>query len=323
MVRNALAFLGRHAPKTYAASIFLGLALPWLAAAFRPLLPFTITLLIALAFARADLGGVRRGFARPLQLSAAFLYSTLAMPVLMLAVVTVIGRDALDPGLLLGLALIAAAPPLMASPVYAALLGFENSLILTLLVAGMAVTPLIAPPLAGLVAGAAVPIDAAALSLRLVVMLGSAALLAVLIRRVVGAARLAAVKLELDGFNVLMFFVFAVAAMDGVLALTLADPGRTALYVAASFAVTAAGLCLTLVALRWLGPAAAFTVALGVALRNTGLLVAPMGQAIPADAYLFFSILQFPIYMAPLLIEPLARMVLGRADTRVAPPPPQ
>ena len=67
----------------------------------------------------------------------------------------------------------------------------------------------------------------------------------------------------------------------------------------------------------------AFVLALGVGLRNTGLLVAPMGAAIPDTAFLFFSLLQFPIYMAPLIVEPLARLIVGRIGRDVAPPPPQ
>ncbi len=38
-----------------------------------------------------------------------------------------------------------------------------------------------------------------------------------------GLPRLQAVKLELDGLGVLMFFLFAIAAMDGVLEATLRE----------------------------------------------------------------------------------------------------
>jgi hypothetical protein len=44
-------------------------------------------------------------------------------------------------------------------------------------------------------------------------------------------------------------------------------------------------------------------------MRNTGLLIIAMGAACPPDTYLFFSLLQFPIYCAPLAVAPLARLV--------------
>ncbi len=322
-LRSGLAFLGRHATRTYAASIFLGLALPWLAEAFRPFLPVTIVTFIMLSFARADLGGIRRGISRPGRLALVILWSTLAMPVLIAALLVLVGRESLDPGLLLGLSLIAAAPPLMASPVYATILGFEASGALITLVIGMVMTPFISPPLASFIAGTAIPIDPVVLSLRLAGLLGLATLLAVLLRRFAGLDRLARYKPEIDGIGVVCFFVFAIAAMDGVIALTMADPWRTALYLAVSFAVCTAGFLATLFVMAWIGRGEAFVLALGVGLRNTGLLVAPMGAAIPDTAFLFFSLLQFPIYMAPLIVEPLAKLVVGRARHDVAPPPPQ
>ncbi len=322
-LRSALAFLGHNATRTYAASIFLGLALPWLASAVRPLLPVTIVIIVGITFARADLSGLRRAVAQPGRLATALIWSTLAMPVLIGTAVLAIGREAFDPGLLLGLSLIAAAPPLMAAPVYAALLGFESSLVLTLLVSGMAVTPLLAPPMASLIAGAAVPLDPASLALRLAILLGLAGGLAIAIRRLAGPAKLKAAKIEIDGLIIFLFFIFAIAAMDGVLALTIANPWRTLLYTAVAFAVTGIGFGVTLVALRWMGADQAFAVGIGIGLRNTGLLVAPLGAAMPPDGYLFFSILQFPIYLAPLIVAPLAAMTLGKSATRVAPPPPQ
>ena len=38
-----------------------------------------------------------------------------------------------------------------------------------------------------------------------------------------------------------------------------------------------------------------------------------MGAACPPNTYLFFSLLQFPIYFAPLVVGPLARLILRRA----------
>lgn len=323
-LRHLLRLLGRHAPLAYAASLVVGLCLPWLAAGVRPLLPVTIVCMIGLTFARANLANVGAGLRRPLRVLAALAFSTLAMPLLMALLILVLGRGALDVGVLMGFALIAAAPPLQSAPIYAALLGFDNSLVLTVLVAGMALVPVTAPPLASFITGADLPIDPAILSWRLVALLATAAIIALSLRRFVGQGRMMRWRVEFDGLNVVFFFIFAVAAMDGVLPLTLADPLRSLIYLAICFAVSAAGFLVALFVMRWLGRHDAFTLALGIGFRNTGLLVAPLGAAIPKEGYLFFSLLQFPIYLVPLLLGPLARLIMRQTqgtvpDSPVAP----
>ena len=57
--RLLLQRLGQHAAAAYAISIFLGLALPQLAAALRPAIPVTIFIFIMLAFARMNLPGIK------------------------------------------------------------------------------------------------------------------------------------------------------------------------------------------------------------------------------------------------------------------------
>lgn len=310
---RALTVLGRHGAAGFAVSIFMGLALPWLAEAFRPLLPVTIFLFVTLSFARADFSGLARVARQPLRLAAAAGWASVAMPILTGLLLAAIGRGAVEPGLLLGIALIAAAPPLMGVPAYASLLGIDNSLGIAVLVLTMATTPFIAPPLASFIAGEAVPLDPFVLGLRLLGLLGGAGMACLVLRRVAGVERLRRWRHPLDGVNVLIYFVFAIAAMDGVIDATAADPWRTVLYLAigCSFAVT--GLGITMVAMsRPLGGPDSFVLGLGTGMRNTGLLVSAMGAACPPDTYLFFALLQFPIYLAPLLVQPLARLVLAR-----------
>jgi BASS family bile acid:Na+ symporter len=305
-----LAAIGRHGAIGFAASIFLGLALPGLANTMRPVLPVTIFCFVTLAFARANLGGVRRVMSRPLPFLGALAWITFGLPLLIEIGLAVVGRDAVGPGLLLGLALVAAAPPLMGFPVYAALLGLDNSLGMALLVVTMAVTPLLAPPLAGFIAGEAVPLDPMTLGLRLFLLLGGSLVGCLVVRRVVGVQRLAARKSVFDGINVVIYFIFAIAAMDGVIDAARATPGKVAGFLAVSFALAGTGFAAAQLVMRWLGRSEAFVLGLGTGMRNSGLLVAALGAACPPDTYLFFSLLQIPIYCAPLLVSPLARIMV-------------
>jgi BASS family bile acid:Na+ symporter len=305
-----LAVVGRHGPAGFAASIFLGLALPGLANTMRPMLPVTIFCFVTLAFARANFDGVKRVVSRPLPFLGALVWITFGLPLLIEVGLAVVGRDAVGPGLLLGLALVGAAPPLMGFPVYAALLGLDNSLGMALLVVTMAATPFLAPPLAGFIAGEAVPLDPVTLGLRLLLLLGGSLVACLVVRRAVGVERLTRRKAVFDGINVVLYFIFAIAAMDGVIDAAKTHPGKVAGFLALSFALAAGGFLAAQLVMRWLGRSEAFVLGLGTGMRNSGLLVAAMGAACPPDTYLFFSLLQIPIYCAPLLVSPLARMMV-------------
>jgi BASS family bile acid:Na+ symporter len=47
--------------------------------------------------------------------------------------------------------------------------------------------------------------------------------------------------------------------------------------------------------------------------RNMGLMLAGTGGALPDLTWLYFALSQFPIYLSPLLLQPLARRILVKA----------
>lgn len=303
--RILLQRLGQHAAPAYAISIFLGLALPQLAAAMRPAIPITIFIFIMLAFARMNLPGIRAVAAAPKRLGAVLLVSCLVPPIVgYLALHLPWFRD-LDPGIQLAIAMMASAPPLMAAPVYALLLGFENSLALAALVLGMVVVPLTAPTFTSLLAGADVPISPLALAERLFYFVGSGMLGGLILRRIAGLARLQAAKLELDGIGVLMFFLFAIAAMDGVLTATIATPGLMLLMLVLSTGFSTLNFAIAYLLFRPFDFNDRFSASICIGLRNMGLLVAPIITILPKNTFLYFALAQIPIYIAPMVLKAL------------------
>lgn len=317
--RSALAFIGRHSAAAFGLSIFLGLALPQLAAALRPFIPISIFCFIVLSFARANMEGIRLVWSRPGRLAAALLWSILVPPVIGLLAIIALGGAALDPGLRLAIALMAAAPPLMASPVFAAVLGFENSLALSILVLGMIVTPLTAPAFASLLAGAHVPIEPLELAVRLAIFIGGGIIVGLIVRRLAGTTRLGALKHELDGFNVVLFFLFAIAAMDGVIVATLENPAMIAGFFALSTLLAAIGFATSYLAMRPLGFNDQFSFSIGIGLRNMGLLIAPIISLVPKSTFLYFAIAQVPIYLAPILLKAVKRRLERAGAARGGP----
>ncbi|MFN7319420.1 MAG: hypothetical protein ACK5TM_00070 [Methylobacterium sp.] len=301
--RLLLQRLGRHATVAYAISIFLGLALPQLAAAMRPAIPITIFIFIMLAFARMNLPGIKAVLTAPKRLLIVLGVSCTLPPLVGYLFLHLPWFRDLDPGIQLAIAIMASAPPLMAAPVYAALLGFENSLSLASLVLGMATTPLLAPLFTNLLAGAEVPISPMALAERLFWFVGTGMVGGLILRRIAGQARLQAVRLELDGIGVLMFFLFAIAAMDGVLDATLREPLLMVTMLALSCFFSGLNFALAYALLRPFGFDDRFSASIGIGLRNMGLLIAPILAVVPKNTFLYFALAQIPIYVAPVVLK--------------------
>ena len=301
--RACLGYLGRHASSAYAISIFLGLALPQLASALRPAIPISIFIFIMLAFARANLPGLKIVFARPGRLAYAVAVSSIIPPMVGWVFLSLPMTQNLDPGLRLGVALMAAAPPLMASPVYAALLGFENSFALTTLVLGMVMTPATAPLLASALAGAAVPLSPTALAERLAIFIGGGMIAGLILRRFTGVERLIHWKNELDGIGVLMFFLFAIAAMDGVLDLIVARPGFVLVLLALCSGLSILAFAMGYGMLKGFGFNDGFSISICIGLRNMGLLMVPIISIVPTTTFLYFALAQVPVYVAPVILK--------------------
>ena len=74
----ALSWLGRQGTRAVAASLFIGVMLPPLAALLKPIFAYALFALLCLAFLRVDPVEVRRHFTRPKLVAAAALWMMLA-----------------------------------------------------------------------------------------------------------------------------------------------------------------------------------------------------------------------------------------------------
>jgi BASS family bile acid:Na+ symporter len=308
----ALAWLGRHGTRAVALSIFLGLALPQLAATFKPLVPEAIFALLVLAFLRVEPRALAAYFARPKLIVAASAWIMLASPAALGTLFVALGVEKSLPGLHIALVLQTSAAPIMSAPAFAALMGLDAALSLATLMLCILVTPLTAPLFVYLFAGTELAVSPPALGLKLLLLLGGSAAIAWAIRRVAGDPWVERQRERVDGLSVITLFVFAVAVMDGVAALFLERPwfvlGLVALCFVIAFGMMAAT---TLVFLR-AGRARAFALGLSAANRNMGLMLAAMGGVLPDLTWLYMGLAQFPIYLMPQLLLPLARKLAGK-----------
>jgi BASS family bile acid:Na+ symporter len=311
-IANALAFIGRYGTEGFVVALLLGIALPQFAERARPLLPVSIFCFMTITFIRADVRVIAGLIRQPRVLSLTCLWLVVLPPLIVYAATLLIGRQTMDPGLLLGMAILGSAPPIMSAPAIAILYGIEPSLIIASVLGITVLSPIVAPFLVDLLAGQAVPLDASALALRLALFVGGGFALAMLIRRWLGAAKVAALKAEMDGFGVIMYFVFAVAAMDGVAEAAWNTPGQVLGFTAIAMLISLTGLFAAMAALRVAPTDQRLVLGYATGQRNMGLLIAALGAGVPKTTFLFFALAQAPIYLMPWMLKAWARRIAER-----------
>jgi hypothetical protein len=316
----ALAWLGRNATRAVGVSILAGIALPPLGALVRPYFAETVVALLILSFLRVDPQALRAQWLRPRLLIGATVWTMLALPILVLALLSAIAfASGSEPGswqrgLFLALMLQAVAPPIFSSPSLAALIGLNGAISLGLLIACTALTPFTAPALVAAFFGADVTLSPLALGIRLALMLAGAAVAATVIRAFAGRPWVERQRERIDGLSVIVLFLFAVALMGDVLQSAIARPLVVLGMIALSFAVSLLLSALTALAFVRAGWSRALTLGHSAGSRNMGLMLAAATGAVPELVWLYIGLAQLPIYLLPLLFEPLSRRLLRERD---------
>jgi hypothetical protein len=300
-----LAWLGRQGTRAVAASLFIGIMLPPLAALLKPVFPYALFALLCLAFLRVDPSEVRKHFGYPLRIAAAASWMMLATPVLIGLMLVALGVSDRLPGLYVAMILQAAAPPVISAPTLAALMGLDAALSLASLVVCTTMTPFTAPLFAALFVGSGMALSPLALGAKLLAMLSGAAGLAWLVRRVAGQPWIDGRTEHIDGLSIIALFFFAVALMGGVFAAILGEPLQVVGLIALSFGLSLGLAALTTLAFARLGMTQALALGLAAGNRNMGLMLAAAGSAVPELTWLYFAIAQFPIYLMPAMLKPL------------------
>lgn len=317
MISRFLAFFDRHGTRLLASGLFVGLALQPVAHAIWPLLPALVFLLTAATLLRIDWPRVIAHARRPLRLGVLVIWALAVSPVLMAAIVQILG---LPTGLAEALVLWAASPPLMALPAIALLLGLDAALALLVMIAATFLVPLTLPPLLLGLMGLDLGIGIGPLMARLAVFVGGAGAAAGLLRWFLGRERLGRLGTEISGINVLLLVLFAVAVMDGMAGHLLDEPLRVLGYCAGALGASLGMQAVSVLSFGWLGRPSALTMGLVSGNKNMAVVWASLSLAAARspDLMLFFACAQLPIYLLPAALAPIYRR-LGATMARVAP----
>ena len=303
----ALRWLGRQGTRALAASVVIGIGVPPIGAFLKPYITETVFVLLTVSFLRVEPTAVLVHMRRPALVVGATAWTMIVVPVMFGIACLWSGVDRSATGLFLGLMLHAVGSPMMAAPAFAALMGLDATLALLTLVLGTALVPLTAPGFAWLFFGDALSLSPMDLGLKLFVILSGSAAIGLIGRRVWGPEAVERQKEAIDGFSILMLFVFVAAVMSDVAASFFADPLLVAGVLALGFAVYLALLAISLIVFWRAGRGGALAIAFTTSQRNMGLMFAAAGTGLPDLAWLYLALGQFPIYVSPYFFGPLVR----------------
>ena len=308
MITGGLAWLGRHASVVIAIGVFMGLLAPPLAALLAPLLVPAIIGPFLIALLRLDWRRLGAYLRAPGLAALNVLWLLVALPVLIHGAIAPLE---LPPGLHTGMVLMGAASPLMASASLALILGLDVALAVVVTVLATALMPLTLPALALVLLGVELQVAFLELMGRLALIVAGCFALAWLLRRLLSPAFIARHAEPLDGLAVLGLLTFAIAIMDGVSALLLADPAFVLGCALAAYLRNAGLQLLGALAFAWRGLRPALTMGLCSGNANLGLLLAALADRASLELVVFVAAAQLPIYTLPLVQRPLYRQWLA------------
>jgi BASS family bile acid:Na+ symporter len=298
---------GRHGTLILPLGVVVGLAVQPLADLLRPLLAAVMFFMLTFIFIRLDVLAAIAQVRRPKVVPLAVVLAVIVMPVLTALFLALVPQS---PGITAALILYTSAPPNFSAAALAFILGLDGALAVALILGCLVLHPILTPLFTELVTGGAVLVSGGEIALRLLLLIGGAACLALLGRRLIGEARLARSGLALDGVNVLLMLVFVIGLMDGIPAQIAARPAHAAGLTVLAFALHILLNLGTALIFWWSGIRTAATVGYCLGGRNIAPAMAVLGTAVPGETWLFFAVLQFPIYLLPMLLKPLYRRLL-------------
>jgi BASS family bile acid:Na+ symporter len=305
-LRAALAWLGRQGTRALAASVFLGLAVPPLAAYVKPYLGETVFVLLLFSYLRTDPAAFRRYLKSPGVPLVAAVWIMLVLPLLFGAAYVVGGIREAMPALFTVMILQIAITPITASAAFAAMMGLDVAFSLVALIICNALSPVTTVAFSYLFLGSSLfsPVE---LGIKLFLFFAGAGAIAYAIRRIAGEAWIERQKEPVDGLNVIAVFVFAIAAMEAVPRNVIADPLFALELFAIAIIVSAAQIALSMLVFWRAGIDRGLIIGLLAGFRNIGLVMATLGGSLSDVAWFYFALVQFPIYLMPVFLHPLAK----------------
>jgi predicted Na+-dependent transporter len=290
------------------AGIVIGLISPELTKLARPLAEPLVLLMFAISIYRLDPVEIRARLRRPMLIGLGVLWVLLLIP----PIVFVTGQwMGLPVGLLVVLTVWSACPPLVTIPGLAILLGLDGAAALVIMAGATIIFPLTLPIILAHLVGDGFGADPLDVASRLLVMVIGCCAVGQAARFLVGRERAERTALATDGLLVVLLALFAVTIMGGFHRAVETDMTRITLFLVTAFCASAGLQLISAAAFHRLPRSFAGAVALASGNRNFALLLPAVGSQFAENMWLYLGVVQFPIYILPMLSKPFYRWYRG------------
>jgi len=272
----------------------------------RPSIPFFIGLLLFVASFRIGPAGLKRARSQlgtHIQLT---LLSQLLLPLLLILVIATFGWSGIYVTASL---LVVAAAPITGSPNLVIMLGHDPAAALRQLVVGTALLPLTLIPVLLFLPGVGSMLAVAIATVKLLVVILSAALLGLLLRKHPRLEQLSERQIQqVDGVSAIMMALVVVGLMSAISEAYTQSPWQLLWLLAFAFAVNI-GLQLVgcLVWGKYYGQEYDVPMSVISGNRNIALYLTALPAAVTEPLLAFVGCYQFPMYMTPLLMRRIYR----------------
>ncbi len=282
-----------------AASIFLGVVYPPLAAFFRPLLLPIIFLLFLTAVLQVSFADVIRVAAKERAGWIILIWQLLVLP----AIFFVLLKPLLSPQLHFFAVIALCGGSITATTALAHLFKLNSALSLVACLLGAILMPIPLYLFLQLTLGVDAAIDLNTYCLRIFVFIFLPITLAWVLRRNITVQTDQWLQQIMPSVSLVLLVLFGFAVMDGVGALMINEPARLLSYILLAFGLSISVQIISFAALYFLGLRDATTAALVCAYRNVGVVAAIAGSSLGEDFFLFLGVWQLPMYILPLLLR--------------------
>ncbi len=299
---GAMAFVSSRAPFFMLGGVVIGLAIPPLAAGLRPLVVPISIVMVVVSMLRVEPARLAATFRRPVFVALSGLFVLVVLPALTYLVAIAAGL----PGwLATGLTYASAAPPLSSAAAFAILVRIDPALVTGVSLTAILIAPgtvwLITTALPGLGEGVAL----GALVLRLLGIILGALAAALLVRRLVGEARVGSWGNALDFATVMLVVLIGIGVMHDI-GIAFRSDALSWLGILALTALLSLVSLLVTIAVFWpAGRDEAFAAALCASIKNMAVMVAAVLGTVDPRISLVVITAQFPIFLSPLVMRPL------------------
>jgi predicted Na+-dependent transporter len=311
-ILRLLSACGRNARILLPLGVVIALLMPSNGAFFKPATPFILAILVGCAFVRLDIGAALKAALRPQRLFRNFAISLGLLLVLPILLFTIAKWCGMPDEMLPLITWYGVAPPVGTTIWMCVLLGFTAPIAMEIVLLTNLLAPFTGPFLGEFLLGASVPVSSATLCLRILAILGSGLLLALLAKYTLGEDRIEENRHQFDGVSTIAMLAFLLPVFDGIGVMAISAPFLACACLVLAFGLNFGTQAIVFIisrSLLWCQvfssakqvqlPEGTRSVAVVAGNRNLGLYFA----ALPADPLfsLFVAAYQAPLYLTPMV----------------------